>query len=62
MQHPRLVSLLLPLLILGACTDQEPPTSPTAAAEPGPAFSHTAGHKVVTSRLARWHTHERAYE
>jgi CSLREA domain-containing protein len=48
--HPRLVPLLLPLLILAACTEQEPSTSPTAPAEPsGPAFSHTAGHKVVTS-------------
>lgn len=47
MQHPRLPPILLSLLVLAACTEQEPPTAP---AEPGrPAFGHTAGHKVVNS-------------
>jgi CSLREA domain-containing protein len=47
MQHRRLLPILLSLLLLAACTEQEPPTAP---AEPsGPAFSHTAGHKVVNS-------------
>jgi CSLREA domain-containing protein len=46
MQHRHLLPSLLPLLVLAACTEQEP----TAPAEPGgPAFSHTAGHKVVNS-------------
>jgi CSLREA domain-containing protein len=47
MQHRRLLPSLLPLLVFAACTEQEPSTAP---AEPGaPAFSHTAGHKVVNS-------------
>ena len=47
MQHRRLLPSLLPLLVLAACTEQEPSTAP---AEPsGPTFSHTAGHKVVNS-------------
>jgi CSLREA domain-containing protein len=47
MQHHRLLPSLLPLLVLAACSEQELPTAP---AEPGgPAFSHTAGHKVVNS-------------
>ena len=50
MQHRHLLPLLLQLLVLAACTDHEPPTSPMSPAEPGgPAFSHTAGHKVVNS-------------
>jgi CSLREA domain-containing protein len=50
MQRSRLLPLLLPLLVLVACSEQEPPTSPTSSPEPGaPVFSHTAGHKVVNS-------------
>jgi CSLREA domain-containing protein len=51
MQHRRVITYLFSLLVFAACTDQEAPTSPDAAPEPGsPAFSHTAGHKVVNSR------------
>ena len=47
MQHRHLLPALLTLLVLAACTEQEPPTAPV---EPGgPAFDHTAGHKVVNS-------------
>jgi CSLREA domain-containing protein len=49
MQHPRLLPLLLSLLVLAACGEGQP-TAPTPPAGPGnPAFSHTAGHKVVNS-------------
>lgn len=47
MQHRRLLPLLFPLLALAACGEDPPPTAP---AEPGgPAFNHTAGHRVVNS-------------
>jgi CSLREA domain-containing protein len=47
MQHRTLLLHLLPLLVLAACSEQEPPTGP---AEPGvPDYSHTAGHKIVNS-------------
>jgi CSLREA domain-containing protein len=47
MHCPRLLPLLLPLLALAACGEDQAPTAP---AEPGgPAFSHTPGHKVVNS-------------
>jgi CSLREA domain-containing protein len=50
MQRRRALSLLLPLLMLAACTEDQSPTAPTSPAEPGgPAFSHTPGHKVVNS-------------
>jgi CSLREA domain-containing protein len=42
--------LALALLALAACGEDQPPTAPTPpAASSGPAFSHTAGHKVVNS-------------
>jgi CSLREA domain-containing protein len=50
MQHRRPLSLLFPLLVLAACGEDQSPTAPTPPAEPsGPAYSHTAGHKVVNS-------------
>src|SRR5438094_10064971 len=50
MQDPRPLALLLPLLVLAACGEDQSPTAPTPPAEPGgPAYSHTAGHKVVNS-------------
>jgi CSLREA domain-containing protein len=50
MQHRRILPLLFPLLVLAACGEDQSPTAPTSPAEPGgPAFSHTAGHKVVNS-------------
>jgi CSLREA domain-containing protein len=48
MQHPRLLPLPLPvivlILVLAACGKDQVPTAPS-----GPAFDHTAGHKVVNS-------------
>jgi CSLREA domain-containing protein len=50
MQHRHQLALLLPLLVLAACGEDQSPTAPTPPAEPGgPAFGHTAGHKVVNS-------------
>jgi CSLREA domain-containing protein len=47
MQHRTLLLHLLPLLVLAACSEREPPSAP---AEPGgPDYSHTAGHKIVNS-------------
>ncbi|HET6579036.1 MAG TPA: right-handed parallel beta-helix repeat-containing protein [Gemmatimonadales bacterium] len=46
---PRLAPLVVPALLLGGCGQDQPPTAP-ASPDPGdPAFSHTAGHKVVNS-------------
>jgi CSLREA domain-containing protein len=48
--HPLPLLLLLALLVLAACGEDQSPTAPTSPAEPGgPAYSHTAGHKVVNS-------------
>ena len=47
MQHRHLLPLLLPLLVLAACTEQQPPTAPAETG--GLAFDHTPGHKVVNS-------------
>src|SRR5207248_315877 len=50
MQDPRPLALLLPLLVLAACSEDQSPTAPTPPAEPsGPAFSQTASLKVVNS-------------
>jgi CSLREA domain-containing protein len=50
MQHRRPLALLLPILMLAACGEDQSPTAPTPPAGPGgPAHSHTAGHKVVNS-------------
>jgi CSLREA domain-containing protein len=50
MQHPRLLPLLLSLLVLAACGEDQPPTAPTPPAGlGGPAFSQTASLKVVNS-------------
>jgi CSLREA domain-containing protein len=39
---------LLPLLVLAACGEDQPSTAPPVASD-GPAFGHTATHKVVNS-------------
>jgi CSLREA domain-containing protein len=50
MHYPRLLPFLLPLLVLAACGEDQPPTSPPPTdGLGGPAFSHTPGHKVVNS-------------
>jgi CSLREA domain-containing protein len=50
MRHSHPVPVLLALVVLAACRGDQSPTAPTPPAEPdGPAFSHTAGHKVVNS-------------
>lgn len=49
MHCPRLLSVLLPLLVLAACGEEQPSTLPTAPGATGPEFSHAAGHKVVNS-------------
>jgi CSLREA domain-containing protein len=50
MQHARLLPLLLPLLVLAACGEDQSPTAPTPpGGSGGPVFTHTAGHKVVNS-------------
>jgi CSLREA domain-containing protein len=50
MQYPRLLPFLLALLGLAACGEDQSPTAPRPPAGPsGPAFSHTAGHKMVNS-------------
>jgi CSLREA domain-containing protein len=50
MRHSHPLPLLLALLVLAACGEDQSPTAPTPPAGPsGPAFSHTAGHKVVNS-------------
>jgi CSLREA domain-containing protein len=47
MQRPNPAPLLLPLILLAACTEHQPPSAPP---EPGgPAFDHTPGHTVVNS-------------
>jgi CSLREA domain-containing protein len=47
MLHRPLLPLLLPLVVLAACTEREPPTAPL---EPGgPTLALTAGQKVVNS-------------
>jgi CSLREA domain-containing protein len=47
MHCSRLPSLVFPLLVLAACGEDHPPTTPTPPS--GPDFSHTSGHKVVNS-------------
>ena len=50
MQHRRLLPLLLPLLLLAACSEDQSPTAPTPPAGPsGPAFTTAAGLLVVNS-------------
>jgi CSLREA domain-containing protein len=50
MRHAHPLPRLLALLVLAACDEDQSPTAPTSPAEPGgPAYSHTAGHKVVNS-------------
>jgi CSLREA domain-containing protein len=47
MQHRHLLPLLLPLLVLAACAEQEPPSAPAETG--GLASDHTPGHKLVNS-------------
>jgi CSLREA domain-containing protein len=50
MRHVRLTSLLLPAIILAACSEDHPPTAPTPPGAPTDAVaSLAAGHKVVNS-------------
>jgi CSLREA domain-containing protein len=49
MQCHRLLSVLLPLLVLAACIEEQPPTSPTAPGAAGAELFQASGHKVVNS-------------
>jgi CSLREA domain-containing protein len=48
MQNPLRLSVLLPLLAVAACSDEQPPTGPTTSVE-GLSFSGSGGQRVVNS-------------
>jgi CSLREA domain-containing protein len=49
MRYPRLLPFLLPLLVLAACGEDQPPTTPTIDGTGSPELRQTPGHKVVNS-------------